>query len=134
MIVFFCVIVYVSEVILGFFMDYVDDFVRVVICFNFEVGVMGVFFYDGFCFFQYIEGLEDSINVVYSCIFSVCSYCELIELGRGRVFGWFFFYWLMWLLWVQGFDIWDVVYGNWDGLFCGGVLCQLSLVVVLYLG
>ncbi len=115
-------------------MDHVDDLARAATRFNFEAGVTGVLLYDGLRFLQYIEGPEDSINVVYSRILSARSHCELIELGRGRVSGRFFPNWSMRLLWVQGSDIRDVAHGNWDGLSRGGALRQLSLVVAPHLG
>ncbi|HDS1548758.1 TPA: BLUF domain-containing protein [Stenotrophomonas maltophilia] len=128
------VIAYASEAIPGLSMDHVDDLARAATRFNFEAGVTGVLLYDGLRFLQYIEGPEDSINVVYSRILSARSHCELIELGRGRVSGRFFPYWSMRLLWVQGSDIRDVAHGNWDGLSRGGALRQLSLVVAPHLG
>ena len=45
-------------------MDPVDDLARAAARFNFEAGVTGVLLYDGHRFLQYIEGPEDSINVV----------------------------------------------------------------------
>ncbi len=115
-------------------MDHVDDLARAAAGFNFEAGVTGVLLYDGLRFLQYIEGREDSINVVYSRILSARSHRELIELGRGRVSGRFFPYWSMRLLWVEASEIRSVARGNWDGLSRGGALRQLSLVVAPHLG
>lgn len=115
-------------------MDHVDDLARAAARFNFEAGVTGVLLYDGLRFLQYIEGPEDTINVVYSRILSARSHCELIELGRGRVSGRFFPYWSMRLLWVDASEIRSVARSNWDGLSRGGALRQLSLVVAPHLG
>ncbi|WP_232015531.1 BLUF domain-containing protein [Stenotrophomonas maltophilia] len=71
-------------------MDHVDDLTRAAARFNLEAGVTGVLLYDGHRFLQYIEGPEDSINVVYGRILGARSHCELLELGRGRVSGRFF--------------------------------------------
>lgn len=83
-------VAYASEATSGLSMDHVDDLARAAARFNFEAGVTGVLLYDGLRFLQYIEGPEDSINVVYSRILSARSHCEVIELGRGRVSGRFF--------------------------------------------
>ncbi|QGL80636.1 BLUF domain-containing protein [Stenotrophomonas maltophilia] len=127
-------IAYASEAIPGLSMDHVDDLARAAAGFNFESGVTGVLLYDGLRFLQYIEGPEDSINVVYSRILSARSHRELIELGRGRVSGRFFPYWSMRLLWVEASEIRSVARSNWDGLSRGGALRQLSLVVAPHLG
>ncbi|WP_447896930.1 BLUF domain-containing protein [Stenotrophomonas sepilia] len=127
-------IAYASEAIPGLSMDHVDDLARAAAGFNFEAGVTGVLLYDGLRFLQYIEGPEDSINVVYSRILSARSHRELIELGRGRVSGRFFPDWSMRLLWVEASEIRSVARGNWDGLSRGGALRQLSLVVAPHLG
>jgi len=127
-------IAYASEAIPGLSMDHVDDLGRAAAGFNFEAGVTGVLLYDGLRFLQYIEGPEDSINVVYSRILSARSHRELIELGRGRVSGRFFPDWSMRLLWVEASEIRSVARGNWDGLSRGGALRQLSLVVAPHLG
>lgn len=127
-------VAYASEATSGFPMDHVDDLARAAARFNFEAGVTGVLLYDGLRFLQYIEGPEDSINVVYSRILSARSHCELIELGRGRVSGRFFPYWSMRLLWVDASEIRSVARSNWDGLSRGGALRQLSLVVAPHLG
>lgn len=127
-------IAYASEARPGLSMDHVDDLARAAAGFNFEAGVTGVLLYDGLRFLQYIEGREDSINVVYSRILSARSHRELIELGRGRVSGRFFPYWSMRLLWVEASEIRSVARGNWDGLSRGGALRQLSLVVAPHLG
>nr|WP_258009379.1 BLUF domain-containing protein [Stenotrophomonas maltophilia] len=127
-------IAYASEAIPGLSMDHVDDLAWAAAGFNFESGVTGVLLYDGLRFLQYIEGREDSINVVYSRILSARSHRELIELGRGRVSGRFFPDWSMRLLWVEASEIRSVARGNWDGLSRGGALRQLSLVVAPHLG
>lgn len=127
-------IAYASEAIPGLSMDHVDDLARAAAGFNFEACVTGVLLYDGLRFLQYIEGPEDSINVVYSRILSARSHRELIELGRGRVSGRFFPDWSMRLLWVEASEIRSVARGNWDGLSHGGALRQLSLVVAPHLG
>ncbi|CRQ44810.1 BLUF domain-containing protein [Stenotrophomonas sp. FR010] len=127
-------IAYASEAIPGLSMDHVDDLAWAAAGFNFESGVTGVLLYDGLRFLQYIEGPEDSINVVYSRILSARSHRELIELGRGRVSGRFFPDWSMRLLWVEASEIRSVARGNWDGLSRGGALRQLSLVVAPHLG
>nr|WP_258012478.1 BLUF domain-containing protein [Stenotrophomonas maltophilia] len=127
-------IAYASEAIPGLSMDHVDDLARAAAGFNFEACVTGVLLYDGLRFLQYIEGPEDSINVVYSRILSARSHRELIELGRGRVSGRFFPDWSMRLLWVEASEIRSVARGNWDGLSRGGALRQLSLVVAPHLG
>lgn len=127
-------IAYASEAIPGLSMDHVDDLGRAAAGFNFEAGVTGVLLYDGLRFLQYIEGPEDSINVVYSRILSARSHRELIELGRGRVSGRFFPDWSMRLLWVEASEIRSVARGNWDGLSRGGALRKLSLVVAPHLG
>lgn len=124
-------VAYASEATSGLSMDHVDDLARAAACFNFEAGVTGVLLYDGLRFLQYIEGPEDSINVVYSRILSARSH---IELGRGRVSGRFFPYWSMRLLWVDASEIRSVARSNWDGLSRGGALRQLSLVVAPHLG
>ncbi|WP_188241012.1 BLUF domain-containing protein [Stenotrophomonas maltophilia] len=125
-------IAYASEAIPGLSMDHVDDLARAAAGFNFEACVTGVLLYDGLRFLQYIEGPEDSINVVYSRILSARSHRELIELGRGRVSG--RPDWSMRLLWVEASEIRSVARGNWDGLSRGGALRQLSLVVAPHLG
>ncbi len=122
-------IAYASEAIPGLSMDHVDDLARAAARFNFEAGVTGVLLYDGLRFLQYIEGPEDSINVVYSRILSARSHRELLELGRGRVTRRFFPYWSMRLLWADPIEIRRVAHGNWDGLSRGGALFQLHLVV-----
>ncbi|WP_414490079.1 BLUF domain-containing protein [Stenotrophomonas maltophilia] len=127
-------VAYASEATSGLSMDHVDDLASAAARFNFEAGVTGVLLYDGLRFLQYIEGPEDSINVVYSRILSARSHCELIELGRGRVSGRFFPYWSMRLLWVDASEIRSVARSNWDGLSRGGALRQLSLVVAPHLG
>ncbi|WP_111151301.1 BLUF domain-containing protein [Stenotrophomonas maltophilia] len=127
-------VAYASEATSGLSMDNVDDLARAAARFNFEAGVTGVLLYDGLRFLQYIEGPEDSINMVYSRILSARSHCELIELGRGRVSGRFFPYWSMRLLWVDASEIRSVARSNWDGLSRGGALRQLSLVVAPHLG
>ncbi|MES9027871.1 BLUF domain-containing protein [Stenotrophomonas sp. BSUC-16] len=127
-------IAYASEAIPGLSMDHVDDLAKAAAGFNFEACVTGVLLYDGLRFLQYIEGPEDSINVVYSRILSARSHRELIELGRGRVSGRFFPDWSMRLLWVEASEIRSVARGNWDGLSRGGALRQLSLVVAPHLG
>ena len=127
-------IAYASEAIPGLSMDHVDDLARAAAGFNFEACVTGVLLYDGLRFLQYIEGPEDSINVVYSRILSARSHRELIELGRGRVSGRFFPDWSMRLLWVEASEIRSVARGTWDGLSRGGALRQLSLVVAPHLG
>ncbi|WP_242881189.1 BLUF domain-containing protein [Stenotrophomonas maltophilia] len=127
-------VAYASEATSGLSMDHVDGLARAAARFNFEAGVTGVLLYDGLRFLQYIEGPEDSINVVYSRILSARSHCELIELGRGRVSGRFLPYWSMRLLWVDDSEIRSVARSNWDGLSRGGALRQLSLVVAPHLG
>ncbi|HDS1544933.1 TPA: BLUF domain-containing protein [Stenotrophomonas maltophilia] len=127
-------VAYASEATSGLSMDHVDDLARAAARFNFEAGVTGVLLYDGLRFLQYIEGPEDSINVVYSRILSARSHCELIELGRGRVSGRFLPYWSMRLLWVDDSEIRSVARSKWDGLSRGGALRQLSLVVAPHLG
>lgn len=127
-------VAYASEATSGLSMDHVDDLAVAAARFNFEAGVTGVLLYDGLRFLQYIEGPEDSINVVYSRILSARSHCEVIELGRGRVSGRFFPYWSMRLLWVDDSEIRSVARSNWDGLSRGGALRQLSLVVAPHLG
>lgn len=115
-------------------MDHVDDLARATARFNLEAGVTGVLLYDGLRSLQYIEGPEDSINVVYSRILSARSHRELIELGRGRVSGRFFPHWSMRLLWVEASEIRSVAHGNWDRLSRGGARRQLGLVVAPHLG
>ncbi|MBH1712057.1 BLUF domain-containing protein [Stenotrophomonas maltophilia] len=127
-------VAYASEATSGLSMDHVDDLARAAARFNFEAGVTGVLLYDGLRFLQYIEGPEDSINVVYSRILSARSHCELIELGRGRVSGRFLPYWSMRLLWVDDSEIRSVARSNWDGLSRGGALRPRSLVVAPPLG
>ncbi|WP_080392995.1 BLUF domain-containing protein [Stenotrophomonas beteli] len=127
-------VAYASEAIPGLSMDHVDDLTRAAARFNFEAGVTGVLLYDGNRFLQYIEGPEDSINVVYSRILGSRSHCELLELGRGRVCGRFFPYWSMRLLWTDPADIRIVAGGNWNGLSRAGALRQLSQVVAPHLG
>ncbi|MEL5918636.1 BLUF domain-containing protein [Stenotrophomonas maltophilia] len=102
-------VAYASEATSGLSMDHVDDLARAAARFNFEAGVTGVLLYDGLRFLQYIEGPEDSINVVYSRI-------------------------SMRLLWVDASEIRSVARSNWDGLSRGGGLRQLSLVVAPHLG
>lgn len=100
------VVVYVSEVVLVVVGDLLglgsvklDELVDDVVCFNWNVGVIGVLLFDGVCFLQYLEGFEDGLSVVYLWVFGVISYMGLIELQCGRVGNWCFLFWLMcWFL------------------------------------
>lgn len=127
-------VAYASGAIPGLSMDHVDDLTRAAARFNFDAGVTGALLYDGNRFLQYIEGPEDSINVVYSRILGSRSHCEPLELGRGRVSGRFFPYWSMRLLLTDPADIRIVARGNWNGLSRAGALRQFSQVVAPYLG
>ena len=79
--------------------------------------------YDGHRFLQYIEGPEDSINVVYSRILGAHSHCELLELaGAGCPAGSFLLVDAAAL--DRPADIRSVARGNWAALR-GGALRQL---------
>ena len=127
-------IAYASEATPGLSMDHVDDLSRAAARFNFEAGVTGVFLYDGTRFLQYIEGPEDSINVVYSRVLSATSHHEIVELGRGRVSRRAFPYWSMRLLPAEPEQLRAVANGDWTGLSPrGGALDKLAAVVAPHL-
>lgn len=122
-------IAYASDAIPWLSADHVDGLARSAARFNFEAGVTGVILYDGRRFLQYIEGPEDSINVVHSRILAARSHRELVELGRGRISARVMPYWSMRLLPVEPAEMRGVAHGNWDGLSRCGALQQLTAVV-----
>lgn len=127
-------IAYASEAIPGLSIDHVDDLTRAAARFNLEAGVTGVLLYDGSRFLQYIEGPEDSINIVYSRILAATSHQELAELGRGRVSTRYFPYWSMHLLPAAPTELQEVRRGDWAGFSRYGALDRLTRVVAPYVG
>ncbi|GEM_PF-297179 len=126
-------IAYASEAVPGLSIDNVDDLTRAAARFNLEAGVTGVLLYDGSRFLQYIEGPDDSINVVYDRILSARSHHELVELGRARISARFFPYWSMRWLPAQPTDIRIISTGDWSGLNRSGGVHRLSLLVSQHL-
>ncbi len=126
-------IAYASEAVPGLSIDDVDDLTRAAARFNLEAGVTGVLLHDGSRFLQYIEGPDDSINVVYDCILSARSHHELVELGRARISARFFPYWSMRWLPAQPTEIRIISTGDWSGLNRSGGVHRLSLLVSKHL-
>ncbi len=125
-------IAYASEAIPGLSMDHVDDLSSAAARFNLEAGVTGVLLHDGARFLQYIEGPEDSMNIVYSRILAAGSHREIVELGRGRVSSRFFPYWSMRLLPADETELRGVAHGDWSGLSRTGAIGRLNTVVAPY--
>ncbi|MBK0026258.1 BLUF domain-containing protein [Stenotrophomonas sp. S48] len=126
-------IAYASEAVPGLSIDDVDDLTRAAARFNLEAGVTGVLLHDGSRFLQYIEGPDDSINVVYDRIISARSHHELVELGRAHISARFFPYWSMRWLPAQPTDIRIISRGDWSGLNRSGGVHRLSLLVSQHL-
>ncbi len=127
-------IAYASEAIPGLCLDEIDDLTRSASRFNLDAGVTGVLLYDGARFLQYIEGPEDSINVVYSRILGSSKHRELIELGRGLVSGRFFPYWSMRMLPALTEEVQSIATADWAGFSRTGAVQRLTRVVVPHLG
>lgn len=127
-------IAYASEAIPGLCLDEIDDLTRSASRFNMDAGVTGVLLYDGARFLQYIEGPEDSINIVYSRILASAQHREVIELGRGFVSGRCFPYWSMRMLPALPDEVKGIATSDWAGFSRTGAVRCLTRVVVPHLG
>ena len=108
-------LVYTSQVAPNLGVDQVDDLARDAARFNVQAGVTGVLLFDGVRFFQYIEGPEDGLSVVYARILTATSHFDLREIARGAVVGRCCPYWSMRWVPADQSEIDFISLGDWSG-------------------
>ena len=127
-------IAYASEAVEHLLLDHIDDLARDSASFNLQAGVTGVLLFDGSRFLQYIEGPEDSINIVHSRILGASSHREVVELARGRMPERRFPYWSMRLLPAEPTELRAVAHADWRNLPRCGAISVLAAVVLPHVG
>ncbi|HIE4123803.1 MULTISPECIES: BLUF domain-containing protein [Stenotrophomonas] len=126
-------IVYASEAIPGLSNERIHDLAQSACRFNLQAGVTGVLLYDGRRFFQYLEGPEDGMAIVYARVLAARSHHEIVELCRGRITARHFPYWSMRMLPAKAYELQAAASFDWYGVTRSAGLEQLTQIVHPYL-
>lgn len=109
------VAVYASSVAEGLCADKFEKMMDDAARYNKVAGVTGVLLFDGFRFFQYLEGPGDGVNSVYQKVRQSRSHTDLMDIAQGIISIRHLPYWSMKLIAVEEGVVNRLVAAQWGG-------------------
>lgn len=82
----FIIFIYCSYICDDEFVKKIEEMVLIVNCRNMQFDVIGILLFNGFYFFQFLEGLEEQVKMIYWVICQDLWYYNIVELLCDYVF------------------------------------------------